>query len=198
MGLFDKIKDLFMDEVIDDEEMELEEENKKIYEEPKDVLPKVMRDNISREEKGINFDELKSLKKFYVTDINSRWVKSRFESWIDEKGNENSQFTSDKDAEEFLNGFYSENTGTFWTESYANRIFECLPDNSAKQIVVWNPGCGKGYETYSLACILKRRYPDARIKIYAHEVDLLSISNAPLLIQQGSPHILPLHLFPFH
>ena len=62
MGLFDKIKDLFMDEVIDDEEMELEEENKKIYEEPKDVLPKVMRDNISREEKGINFDELKSLK----------------------------------------------------------------------------------------------------------------------------------------
>ena len=62
MGLFDKIKDLFMDEVIDDEEMELEEENKKIYEEPKDVLPKVMRDNISREEKGINFEELKSLK----------------------------------------------------------------------------------------------------------------------------------------
>ena len=62
MGLFDKIKDLFMDEVIDDEEMELEEENKKIYEEPKDVLPKVMRDNISREERGINFDELKSLK----------------------------------------------------------------------------------------------------------------------------------------
>lgn len=62
MGLFDKIKDLFMDEVIDDEEIELEEENKKIYEEPKDVLPKVMRDTISREEKGINFEELKTLK----------------------------------------------------------------------------------------------------------------------------------------
>lgn len=136
-------------------------------------------------ESTLDFDfiveELKSLKKFYVTDINSRWVKSRFESWIDEKGNENSQFTSDKDAEEFLNGFYSENSGTFWTESYANRIFECLPDNSAKQIVVWNPGCGKGFESYCLACVLRKRYPDSRIRVYAQDVDLLNVSNASLL-----------------
>ena len=126
-------------------------------------------------------DELKSLKKFYVTDINSRWVKSRFESWIDEKGNENSQFTSDKDADEFLKSFYSESTATFWTESYAQRVFECLPDNSAKQIVVWNPGCGKGFESYCLACILKKRYPDSRIRIYAQDVDLLNVSNASLM-----------------
>ena len=51
MGLFDKIKDLFMDEIVEDEEIELEEENKNIYEEPKNVLPKVMRDTIKREEK---------------------------------------------------------------------------------------------------------------------------------------------------
>lgn len=51
MGLFDKIKDLFMDEIVEDEEVELEEENKDIYEEPKNVLPKVMRDTIKREEK---------------------------------------------------------------------------------------------------------------------------------------------------
>jgi len=30
MGLFDKIKDLFMDEVTDEEDFELEEENEKI------------------------------------------------------------------------------------------------------------------------------------------------------------------------
>ena len=30
MGLLDKLKDLFMDEVTDDEEIELEEENKKL------------------------------------------------------------------------------------------------------------------------------------------------------------------------
>ncbi len=126
-------------------------------------------------------DELKSLKKFYVTGINSGWVKSRFESWIDKKGCENSQLTSEKDAEEFLSDFYSENSGTFWSESYANRVFACLPDNSAKQIVVWNPGCGKGFESYCLACVLKKRYPDSRIRVYAQDIDLLNVSNASLL-----------------
>lgn len=62
MGLFDKLKDLFMDEVTDDEEIELEEENKNVYKEPKDVLPKVMRDTIKKEEESIKFEELKPLK----------------------------------------------------------------------------------------------------------------------------------------
>ena len=61
MKLLDKIKDLFMDEVTDDEDVELEEENKNIYQEPKDVLPKVMRDTIKKEEESIKFEELKPL-----------------------------------------------------------------------------------------------------------------------------------------
>ena len=55
MKLMDKIKDLFMDEVIDDDEVELEEEEREEYKEPpkKDMpaLPKVMRDTIRLEEK---------------------------------------------------------------------------------------------------------------------------------------------------
>ena len=55
MKLMDKIKDLFMDEVIDDDELELEEEEREEYKEPpkKDMpaLPKVMRDNIEKEER---------------------------------------------------------------------------------------------------------------------------------------------------
>ena len=52
MKLMDKIKDLFMDEVIDDDEIELEEEEKEEYKEPpKEVLPKVMRETIAKEEK---------------------------------------------------------------------------------------------------------------------------------------------------
>ena len=62
MGLLDKLKDLFVDEVDGEEELDLEEENKKIYEEPEGILPKVMRDNIKKEEEEIRFDELKSLK----------------------------------------------------------------------------------------------------------------------------------------
>ena len=58
---------------------------------------------------------------------------------------------------------------------------KALPENSAKNIVVWNPGCGKGYESYSLACILKKRYPGAKIRVYGHDTDLLSVSNAPLM-----------------
>lgn len=62
MGLLDKIKDLFMDEVTDDEEIELEEENKSVYAEPKDVLPKVMRDTIKKEEESIKFEELRPVR----------------------------------------------------------------------------------------------------------------------------------------
>ncbi len=134
---------------------------------------------------SVDFDfiieELKSLKKFYVTDINSAWVKSRFVAWQDEKGVENSQLDSEKTADEFLKDFYSENSGQLWSESYAKRVFECLPENSAKQIIVWNPGCAKGFEAYSLACVLKKRYPDSRIRIYAQDIDLLNVSNASLL-----------------
>lgn len=50
MKLFDKIKDLFMDELTEEDEIEVEEESTKIYEEPKDVLPTVMRETIKREE----------------------------------------------------------------------------------------------------------------------------------------------------
>jgi len=51
MKLFDKLKDLFMDEIPEDEEFELEEEVKEEYKPPMEVLPKVMRDTIEKEEK---------------------------------------------------------------------------------------------------------------------------------------------------
>ena len=36
-------------------------------------------------------------------------------------------------------------------------------------------------ETYCLACVLTKKYPDSKIRIYAQDVDLLSVSNAPML-----------------
>lgn len=51
MKLLDKLKDLFMDEIPEDEEIELEEEEKEEYRPPKEVLPKVMRETIEKEEK---------------------------------------------------------------------------------------------------------------------------------------------------
>ena len=85
------------------------------------------------------------------------------------------------DADSFLKTFWSPFTDGWWSKEYADAVFKILPDNAAKQIVVWNPGCGKGTETYSLACVLKKRYPAAKIKIYAQDIDLLSVSNAGLM-----------------
>jgi len=130
---------------------------------------------------GFVEDSLKSYRKFTVSDVNSAWVHSRMKDWADARGKDNVQLNSDRDADDFLKPFYSQFTGTFWSEAYADELYKALPDNSARQITVWNPGCGKGFESFSLACVLNRRYPEAKIKIYAQDVDLLNVSNAPLL-----------------
>lgn len=134
-------------------------------------------------EVDLNFisDSLKNLKKFTVNGITEEWTKKRYESWLEEKGQDKTQLQNDSDADQFLKPFYSKHTSEWWSEEYADAVSKALPDNSAKTIVVWNPGCGKGYESYSLACILAKKYPTAKIKIYGHDVDLLSVSNAPLM-----------------
>lgn len=126
-------------------------------------------------------DSLQSLTKFTVSPLNTEWLKKRYIEWKKEKGQDKTQLQNESDALSFLKPFYSESTDDWWPESYADAISKALPDNSAKNIVLWNPGCAKGYESYSLACILKKRYPGAHIRIYAHDTDLLSVSNAPLL-----------------
>ncbi|MGP1587678.1 MAG: CheR family methyltransferase [Treponemataceae bacterium] len=139
-----------------------------------------------KKEKSLNvdlsfiIDGLKNYKKFHTTDLNFQWVEKRYKNWVQERG-KNIQFTSETDAESYLAGFTSPCTNQFWTKDYADAVYSVLPDNVAKQIVVWNPGCGKGYESYSLACLFKKRYPDARIRVFAQDLDLLNVSNASLL-----------------
>lgn len=136
-----------------------------------------------KKEVDLNFiaDSLKNFKKFYLTDVNRDWVKERYAEWEKTRGEDKTQLQSDSDAELFLKPFYSRCNENWWTEDFAESVAKALPENSAKNIVVWNPGCGKGYESYSLACLLKKRYPNAKIKVYGHDVDLLSVSNAPLM-----------------
>ena len=131
-------------------------------------------------------DSLLSLTKFSLSPLNSEWIKNRYTDWLKDKGKDKTQLQNEKDALAFLEPFYSESTGDWWSEAYADAISKALPDNTAKNIVLWNPGCAKGYEAYSLACILKKRYPNAHVRIYAHDTDLLSVSNAPLLAISSS------------
>ena len=126
-------------------------------------------------------ESLKNYKKFVSSPVNENWTKHRFDEWLKERGENNIQLKNSEDATTFLSSFWSTDTSVFWSEKYADAIYALLPDNAAKQIVVWNPGCAKGAETYSLACVLKKRYPDAKVRLYAQDVDLLNVSNAPSL-----------------
>lgn len=126
-------------------------------------------------------ESLRSFAKFNTSEVNENWVRNRFSVWLEEKGIDNCQLVTEADVNEFLKPFYSQYTDALWDKSYAESVYKSLPENNARQIQVWNPGCGKGYESYSLACLLHKRYPQAKIKIFAQDIDLINVSNAPLL-----------------
>jgi len=127
-------------------------------------------------------ETLAAFKSFHVTAINDRWFSARFAEWKALRKGQDLQLREASEAEEFLEGFLSPCTGRLWDDDYAAAIEAALPDIDAKNINVWNPGCGKGYETWSFACVMKRRYPEARVKIWANDSDLLAISMAPNMV----------------
>ncbi|MGP1454441.1 MAG: CheR family methyltransferase [Treponema sp.] len=126
-------------------------------------------------------DTLAAFNMFHASPINADWMEKRYYEWRDSRSAADIQIRSEEQAKEFLKPFLSPDTGRFWTDGYLNTILSVLPDNDSKVINVWNVGCGPGYETYSLAMLLKFKYPHAVIRIYANDSDLLAISNAPML-----------------
>jgi purine-binding chemotaxis protein CheW len=125
---------------------------------------------------------LPAIKRFYPSPLNESWLRSRFADWsIGRKGPE-LQLKNADEAESFLSSFYSPCTSSFWHEDYAAAIKAALPDLGSNNIQVWNIGCGKGYETFSFACILKSRYPESRFKIWANDSDIMAISQAPNML----------------
>jgi purine-binding chemotaxis protein CheW len=121
---------------------------------------------------------LLALRRFAVSPLNEGWMRRRFNEWSGSRTGADLQFRNSGDADEFLSGFFSPFTATFWSESYAEEVKNILPNLSSNSIQVWQIGCGKGYETYSFACILKSRYPDSQIKIWANDNDIMAISQA--------------------
>lgn len=123
---------------------------------------------------------------FHPGPINADWLARRFEEWKAERSraDRETQLRTEEDAAAFIQPFFSPYTEAFWGEDYLERVARTLPDADALpgNLNVWNPGCGKGYETYSLAVLLRKTYPEKRIKIWASDIDLLSISTAPNLV----------------
>ncbi|MCL2762114.1 MAG: chemotaxis protein CheW [Treponema sp.] len=126
---------------------------------------------------------LSALRRFSVTRLNDSWLHRRFIEWSKSRTNADLQLKSTADADDFLSTFNSPCSDMFWDDEYAAAIKAIFPKQfSSTNIQVWNMGCGKGYETYSFACILKSRYPDANIKIWANDSDIMAISQAPNIV----------------
>ena len=131
-------------------------------------------------------ETLFTFKSFAVSDYNRDWVKERFTRWKESRGSagQEIQLQSEEDANEFLEEFYSPHTGTLWSDDYRENVKKLLDQylTPSGSLLAWNPGCGNGYETYSVTTILKELYEESSIKIWAHDSDLMAISTAPNLV----------------
>jgi purine-binding chemotaxis protein CheW len=127
-------------------------------------------------------ESLPVLRNFYPSNINEEWIRKRFSEWSATRSGDDLQLKDASSAEEYVSAFYSPGTGRFWDDDYAYQVKAALPNLSSNVIQVWNPGCGKGYETFSFACILRSRYPDGHIKIWANDNDIMAISQAPNMV----------------
>jgi purine-binding chemotaxis protein CheW len=147
------------------------------------------RDNSQGRENEISQDNLAfikeglvALKKFYPSPVNENWILERLNVWASERGKENIQLKNAADADAYLETFYSPCGGKFWNSDYAYAVKAALPNLASNNIQIWDIGCGKGYESFSLACILKLRYPDGHIKIWANDNDIMAVANAPNMV----------------
>jgi purine-binding chemotaxis protein CheW len=131
---------------------------------------------------GFIKDSLFALKRFSVSPLNEAWLKGRFDDWSATRDGTDLQLKNGNDADDYLSAFYSPCTGSFWDDDYAQAVMAVLRPVPSNSIQVWNLGCGKGYETFSFACILRSRYPDAHIKIWANDNDIMALSAAPNMV----------------
>ncbi len=121
---------------------------------------------------------------FYVTHLNSAWTKARLQEWqqLRTAADLGLQLESQQDSDEFLGGFFSPHTGELWAEDYRDSMLSILPNEMSGPITVWNIGCGRGHEAYSLACLLRLKYPAAILKVWGNDNDLLAVSSAGNLV----------------
>ncbi len=128
-------------------------------------------------------ETLAAFSQFQMTPLNREWVTDRLTDWklSRQKRGLDFQLTQKEEAEEFLSTFASPHTGQIWPASAVASLAGLLKFDSGS-LVVWNPGCGRGHETYSLALMLETKFAGKGFKIWASDNDLLSISTATSLI----------------
>lgn len=150
---------------------------------PQKAPPKKEEESDNKKMMELKFIEegLQSFMNFNVTPINRTWIHQRYDSWVKERNKDNIQLQNKEDAAKYLTGFYSPDTAQLWKKPTLDAVAKAIPKKESGGFNVWNPGCGKGYESYSLVHLIKEKNPGVRLKIYSNDNDLLAISNAPSL-----------------
>ena len=135
--------------------------------------------------KGLNIgfieETLPTYAGFYPSGLNRDWVTRRFDSWEKERGGEHIQLENRDDATAYLKGFNSPCSRNLWSDDYIASLMPLLSEKSGN-VFAWNPGCGRGYESYSIAALLKTKNPDIILKVQGNDNDLINISSAPGLM----------------
>lgn len=146
---------------------------------------------------GFVVDGLATFGKLHYSAVNRDWMRERYAQWRAERlsAGRQVQFGDEQEADAFVQPFFSPCTGRLWDPGYAEAVSSIVPAFETTVINAWNPGCGKGYESYALAALLSEAYRGKRIKLFAGDNDLLSISTAPSLL--FSPSDIPAYLQPF-
>jgi purine-binding chemotaxis protein CheW len=139
-------------------------------------------------------ETLSTFKHFYISDLNSDWAHIRMQEWrkIRKAQKKGVQLENIEDAEAFLEGFYSIYSNMLWGEDYRKQMEGFLTHSGKSAFNIWCPNCGKGYDAYSIASLLRIKFPKKRIKVWASDSELLNISAAPNLIlsEQSVPQYL--------
>ena len=155
-----------------------------VYSEPEQTFSIVEEKDNSEWELGFIKETLVTFKQFYSTAVNEQWIKKRYSIWFEDRYNNNLsiQLTDLDDAEAYLQPFYSPFTNTLWSEEYINTIQKFISTEPGGNFNIWNPGCGKGYETYSIVSMLKKIRPEQNLKVHGSDKDLISVASAPGLL----------------
>ena len=154
---------------------------------PEPAVPRPAAKVVGSQDMELDFiiQALATLRGFHVTDVNREWVEKRFREWKSQRGESASdlQLTSEGEVEAFLDPFWSIDAGRLFDEKTMGDLQLLMLDPVGGRIVkIWDVGCARGHEAYSLAVAARLRYPDAQIKVWAIDKDLLSVSVAPNLV----------------
>jgi chemotaxis signal transduction protein/chemotaxis methyl-accepting protein methylase len=132
--------------------------------------------------------QIKELTGLSISTFNEAWFEERVAEYNHQLGAQALNLQNREEAEDFLKTFYSRSSAELWDEFLLQELAELLPAKEGL-LYLWNVGCGKGYEAYSVTVGVLKHHDKA--KVFAQDKDLLKISMAPSLSIEDINEVAP-------